>query len=357
MYRRRRRSEREIAFSFDSFLDLVANVVGIIIRLILVAWVGARSYTGLTEPPPRRLRPAPVVADEPALSTARERKTLEQVRRQLAEAQSALLAHLQEQTQQRGRHAEAARRLAELDEQRRLLSDEAIALETRGRQGEAERRQAELSLEEIRRRTERLVKEMEAVRKLPSLQRTLTYRTPVAQALQSEELQFECCRGRVTFLDVEALLREIRQHLQSKGEQLRSTWTIEDETGPVGAFRLHYAIARQRGLLDSVVSSTAPDARADFSYGLVGWAAVPLRPDRGEPLDAVLKPGSEFRRIIDALDSKQTAVTFWVYPDSFALYRRLRDYCLTRDLVVAGRPLPEGVPMASSRSGTASLGQ
>ena len=43
MYRRRRPT-REIAFSFDSFLDVVANVVGIILRLILVAWVGARSY-------------------------------------------------------------------------------------------------------------------------------------------------------------------------------------------------------------------------------------------------------------------------------------------------------------------------
>src|SRR5262249_15484880 len=145
------------------------------------------------------------------LSTARERKTLEQVRRQLTEAQSALLAHLQEQEQQRGRQAEAARRLAELDEQRRRLSDDALALEKRGRLDEGERRQADLSLEEIRRRTERLVKQMEAVRRLPSLQRTLTYRTPVAQALQSEELQFECGHGRVTFLDVEALVREIRQ--------------------------------------------------------------------------------------------------------------------------------------------------
>ena len=145
--------------------------------------------------------------------------------------------------------------------------------------------------------------------------------------------------------------------MQAKGEQLRSTWEVEDDTGPVGAFRLHYAIARQRGLLDAVVGSTAPDARADFSYGLAGWVAVPVRPDRGETLEAALRSGSEFRRIIDALDPKQTAVTFWVYPDSFALYRRLRDYCLMRDLVVAGRPLPEGVPMASSRSGTASLGQ
>ena len=37
------------SFSFDSFLDVVANVVGIIIRLILVVWVGARSYDSLAK--------------------------------------------------------------------------------------------------------------------------------------------------------------------------------------------------------------------------------------------------------------------------------------------------------------------
>ena len=50
MIRRRRRAQ-EIAFSFDSFLDLVTNVVGIIIRLILVVWVGARSYSALKDIP------------------------------------------------------------------------------------------------------------------------------------------------------------------------------------------------------------------------------------------------------------------------------------------------------------------
>ena len=45
--RRRRRPASQIHFSFDSFLDLVANVVGIILRLILVAWAGARAYQGL----------------------------------------------------------------------------------------------------------------------------------------------------------------------------------------------------------------------------------------------------------------------------------------------------------------------
>ena len=78
---------------------------------------------------------------------------------------------------------------------------------------------------------------------------------------------------------------------------------------------------------------------------------------RGEPADQALATGSAFRKIIDSLDPEQTVVTFWVYPDSFPLYRRLRDFLHDRDVVVAGRPLPEGVPIRSSRNGSASRGQ
>jgi hypothetical protein len=50
-------------------------------------------------------------------------------------------------------------------------------------------------------------------------------------------------------------------------------------------------------------------------------------------------------------------VTFWVYPDSFGLFRQLRDYLYERDLVVAGRPLPPAMPIMISRHGTVSRGQ
>src|ERR1051326_4517143 len=63
MYRRRRPT-REIAFSFDSFLDMVANVVGVIIRLILVVWVGARTYTGIVAPPPENPPAAEATAED-----------------------------------------------------------------------------------------------------------------------------------------------------------------------------------------------------------------------------------------------------------------------------------------------------
>src|SRR5262245_55689786 len=102
MYRRRRRPEKEIVFSFDSFLDLVANVVGIIVRLILVAWVGARTYTGVFRPPAggKAAAAAPAAA---APGTAREEAALEKARRRLADARAALLGQLRRQEQARGR--------------------------------------------------------------------------------------------------------------------------------------------------------------------------------------------------------------------------------------------------------------
>ena len=50
-------------------------------------------------------------------------------------------------------------------------------------------------------------------------------------------------------------------------------------------------------------------------------------------------------------------VTFWVYPDSFEMFRKLRDHVYERGHDVAGRPLPAGTPIAGSRNGSASRGQ
>jgi hypothetical protein len=100
-----------------------------------------------------------------------------------------------------------------------------------------------------------------------------------------------------------------------------------------------------------------PDSSGSYRYGLSEWQIEPVAPVRGEGVDAALREGSEFRQIVDGIDAQQTAVTFWVYPDSFVLYRQLRDFLYQRDVVIAGRPLPDGVPIASSRRGTISRGQ
>src|SRR5262249_32676684 len=91
--------------------------------------------------------------------------------------------------------------------------------------------------------------------------------------------------------------------------------------------------------------------------GLSGWTVEPLAVERGEGLEAALAPTSAFRQIVDALDPNTSVVTFWVYADSFPLYRRLRDYLYERGLEVAGRPLPIGPAVGFSRHGSVSRGQ
>ena len=98
MLRRRRRIRREVDFSFDSFLDLVTNVVGIIIRLILVAWVGARAYHSVPEmlklAGPKRPSPSPTIKLEDPLA----KSSWNAAATELAQAEARLLEQLRRWT-------------------------------------------------------------------------------------------------------------------------------------------------------------------------------------------------------------------------------------------------------------------
>src|SRR5919197_2081687 len=119
---RRRRPAREVAFSFDSFLDVVTNVVGIILRLILVAWVGARSYKAAVPapaPPPAAERPAPLPEPTDPLAAVIERR-----RADLA-AERARLAEIQRRGQQLCQEREEIEQIrAGLTTQLRALGEE-----------------------------------------------------------------------------------------------------------------------------------------------------------------------------------------------------------------------------------------
>ena len=354
---RRRRPTREIPFSFDSFLDVVANVVGIIIRLIIITWVGGRSYTGFVLTPPS---PPPAVAyvdekvtlPEPEDALAPE---LERQKRELALAQAKLLEQVNSLEQTQGQRQLTEKELADLTQQIYALAEESSSLERtatdRGQAGQG----VAFSLAEIQERSKRLLTEFEALRNAPSQMKTHRYRTPVSHPLQTEEVMFECRKGRVTLIDIGALQDEIERGMQAKVEMLRSTWEVRDITPPVGAFRLRYVVERERGATDQ--SPTGPVTRDSFRYGPTGWEVEPVVEERGEMVEQALAKGSAFRKVIDSLDPNQTAVTFFVYPDSFTSYRQLRDYLHDRDITVAGRPQPDGAAITAGKHGTASRGQ
>ena len=50
-------------------------------------------------------------------------------------------------------------------------------------------------------------------------------------------------------------------------------------------------------------------------------------------------------------------MTLWVYPDSFTLFRKLREDLQARGYLVAARPLPDGMAIRGSPAGSLSAGQ
>jgi hypothetical protein len=351
---RRRRRVREIPFSFDSFLDIVANVVGVIIRLILVVWVGARSYSSLQT----TVKPIPQVPKaNPTVEKANDPIQTELARhsRELAQAQERLLAELRRLQQIEQDETQTRDQFVALSARRQKLNEDRTALDQASRARADTVWSAALTSAELRQRTQKLTEEIRALQQLPPLKKTLHYRTPVSRPVDSEELLFECSRNRVTFVDIAALLNEVRSGIEEKGKLLRTQWQVHDVAGPIGPFRLRYTLERERGLLGAV--SGVPESSGGFRYGVTDWQVEPILPDRGENAEVALADGSEFRQIVDRIDPQQMVVTFWIYPDSFTLFRRLRDFLYERDVVVAGRPLPEGVPIASSRRGSVSRGQ
>ena len=159
MIRRRRRGQ-EIAFGFDSFLDIVANVVGIIIRMILVVWVGARAYTSLHFPP----RP-PASTESPADAADPLERELAEHRHELAQAQDRLLEQLRQLDQIKDAQASPLRELADLAARRQALAQERAGLQRQGMEAEQRVRSAAASLDELRQRERRLKEEIAALEK------------------------------------------------------------------------------------------------------------------------------------------------------------------------------------------------
>lgn len=358
--RKRRRPSKEIHFSFDSFLDVVANVVGIIIRLILVAWVGARTYQGIQIPNE--------IAPRPALSIPGQSHTPEtigmaqanldklQKDRDSIQASNQLKTGLlaKEKTdlgQVTQKTNDLQKGLEQIQNSLDLTDQISRDLEIKGKAQKSNR-------DELLKRTtnlENAIKELKA-KKGPAT--VIKYQTPISRALQAEEMIFECRNGKIMAVDIGAMMEEISDRMQELGEKLRTQWEVEETTRTHGPFKLRYTLERERTAIELANPNLPPNDRTNFRFALTGWVLEPLDQDRGETLDEALSPNSEFLKIVLGLDPSQTAVTFCVYPDSFPLYRRLRDLLHEKNIVVAGRPLVKEAPIAmSTRKGTASRGQ
>jgi hypothetical protein len=126
----------------------------------------------------------------------------------------------------------------------------------------------------------------------------------------------------------------------------------EGHVGPVAGYSMSYRVERKAlSVIDELRFG-----RGRMQIEISKWEIEPETTLRTESAESALKRSSKFYRELLAAEPKST-LTFWVYPDSFKLYRRLQQFAQLEGFTVAARPLPDGVAIAGSPNGTRSVGQ
>jgi hypothetical protein len=205
----------------------------------------------------------------------------------------------------------------------------------------------------LRGERDKLQKDVTTLRQLPRPKSaTILSRSPVARPASSEEYHFELRRDRVTFINLERLMELCKSDAQIRIRMADRAPEIASKVGPVGAFSLAYELAKATpGTMEELIQ------RKSVRFDLRAWELLPESENRGETYEATRNPISEFSRAVNRMSPSRSTVTLWVYPDSFALYRRLRAELVEHGFSVAGRPLPEGMTIRGSPLGTQSAAQ
>ncbi len=379
-----RRRSGDLEFGSDSFLDIVANVVGILIILIVVAAVRVSrapvtaqelathlppvaapapappvhedpkpepepllAGPALAPPAPEVAEPAPLPAPplppEPSPELEREARRWEQE-----------LARLQELRRQRLADLEQASTIAEslrdrqTDEEKSLLTLEASRSEQARRRAEFEG-----TIDEIAGQVALARRQLESLEKNQPAATPLRHKvTPISRVVKGAEFHFHLSRNRVAFVPLDDLVERLRTQVSRQKEWLSKYRRHQGEVGPVQGFSLRYIVERQ----DGSVLDELQDGVGMMRIGVSQWQVLPDAELHGESAEEALRQGSSFLRALRKVGTDST-LTFWVYPDSFDLYRALTQFAHREGFTVAARPLPAGVPIAGSPNGSRSAGQ
>ena len=323
----------------DSFLDIVANIVGILIILVMVAGVRVKNFSldtaepnELIEQAEKALHDDRVLVDSVRDDVFKISDQLEDVEREasLRQIERDRLAVMVEA----GRHNLKTRR-DQLDEASQVGFD-------------LSRRIAEANFELDR--IERRQSQLEIAPARPTLVKS--YPTPLSKTVDEDEAHFQLRGERVVYIPLDRLVDEFKADARRKIYKLKDLPEFAETVGPEGGFRLRYTMERKMVTPELAAATGLAGQYAQLKR----WTLIPVSNDLGETVEDALAEGSRLQTELARLSPK-TTITVWTSPDSFAGFRRLKEGLYGRGFRVAARPLPHGAPIAGSPEGTKSAAQ
>ncbi len=375
-----RREPSSIGFGSDSFLDVLCNMVGILVILIVIAGMRVSrapvvlpDEVAKVEPAPPTVLDDPIELGEPATLTwaveapppeipaplppskPAELAPLDPPKELVSESSSlqadivALTAELAEaessaETMQ-ARTSETDKRVSELREQVNAAS---VDKQTLAQLALAE----EQDLASLKSRLTSLESELREARATAPKVKVLKHTTtPVSRFVSGPEVHLRLSQNKVSVVPIDALIERLQAQIQRQRDFLLSREYYESSTGPIDGYTMEFTLERAKATAVEELNMMRT-----IKMQVTSWT---VRPDPGlleETAEQALQRGSTFLRTIETAGPSAT-LTFWVYSDSFDAQRQLQDYAQSKGWRVAARPLPDGIPIAGSPQGSKSLAQ
>ncbi len=329
-------SEEEFAGQ-DSFLDVIANIVGILILLVMVVGVRASHHSAQDDG-------APTVATGP---------TEAEIEAAFERARATLRDNAQMAQKYSASRTDVEFREAERDETVKFIAEveQAIAAE-REKMGQNQRRDFDQRRElgDAQLELDRLARQQVAVASLATEVTTMeSLPTPLAETVSGDEVHLRLSGGRVSIVPIDALLATAKRDMQDNLWRLQDRDQVEGWVGPIDGYRMVYGL--QKGTVNIAGRGAATMVRS------IGFELQPQTEVMGALVEDAVRPDSLLAAMLSRRRPESTTVTVWTYSDSFDEFRTLKKQLFEWGYATAARPLPDGVLIGGSPSGSKSSAQ
>ena len=318
----------------DSFLDVTTNIVGILIILVMVVGMRAKSTPSEEVPSENATDPALTKEiDSLAGEAAGVQEDIYRLHRQSTAVQQELAV------QEAGRnHLSLIVAMAERD-----LNERKAKLDSRRQQQlehEFQLASAQNELTDIEQQI------AHASDDRPAPVEVKAFHTPISKTVYGKEIHFQLSGGHVAYIPIEELFELARDETRANMTRVADLSNRVMTVGPKQGFEMRYTV------------DVAVDRRqGQMAIRSKEWEVVPVQSRLGEATDEALESDSNFHRVLSRYSPQDTTVTLWTYPDSFADYRALNEELHRLGYAAAGRPLPKGFPIGGSPRGSKSAAQ
>jgi len=363
---------KRITTGQDSFLDIVANLVGILIILVVV--VSAQAGTAKKQPKSNADLEAKLSNLQQELSRSSdtaaklhadnhqlEDRIVEENRfaASLTDKRHAMLVELEIAKKKIAKQRVKNRLAIKLKKQKResvkrqrsvvlATHEAAIAKQKKEVEKQIEKQiQLETDRRDLETRLDELQREINAVEASePKTEVIDHFPSPIARTVFAEEVHFRLADGRLSFVPMDDLIARMKSEWKVKSEKLENADRTIETIGPIANYRLQYEL-----IAKNVIRKTQYGEETGRSVEFKQFTIYPLARQFGEDVGTAISPGSEFRKRLERERSANTTVSIWVYPESYGSHNRVKAWLHENGFQVASWPLEKGKRISGGPNG------